>query len=59
MNKRPYHIKDESCYNNLVIRANELTKLYKEYWTVIWSKEHNSWWMTYMPNNESKLVGKM
>ena len=59
MNKRPYHIKDEEHYNKLVETTKRLSKRDKKYWTVIWSKDFNCWWMTFMKYDGTRLMDKM
>ena len=59
MNKRPYHIKDEEYYNELVRQTKEMSIKHKEYWTVIWSKEYDCWWITWIKPDNSGLVDKM
>jgi hypothetical protein len=59
MNKRPYHIKDEDNYNSLLRETKRLSIKYKEYWTVIWSKQYNCWYMTCMKRDGTGLVDKM
>ena len=59
MNKRPYHIKNEDYYNELLIVTKRMSRNPRKYWTVIWSKKYNCWWITCMKHDNSGLVDKM